>query len=132
MSRTLFVLCFILGLLTGCANWKQASYKGTGTAVVTAEAAMKAWASYVVAGQATADQEAKVKAAYEKYQKAALTLIAAGKSATANGNRAPFEIALTASAAAQADLVALIQSLLPTKLKAAEPRAQPPTPAPAQ
>jgi hypothetical protein len=126
MRRTWIVLCFVLALLTGCANWKQAAYKGTGTVVITADAAMKAWASYVAAGQAKAEQEVKVKAAYEKYQRAALTLIAAGKSATANGNRAPFDIAVAASSAAQSDLVALVQSFLPSKL---QPRPTPPIPA---
>lgn len=125
MRRTWIVLCFVLALLTGCANWKQAAYKGTGTVVITADAAMKAWAGYVASGQSKPEQEAKVKAAYEKYQKAALTLIAAGKSATANGNRTAFDIAVTASSAAQNDLVALVQSLLPPKL---QPRPTPPVP----
>lgn len=120
------VLSLLVMFVTGCANWKQAAYKGTGTVVITADAAMKAWASYVAAGQSKPEQEVKVKAAYEKYQRAALTLIAAGKAATANGNRAPFDIAVAASSAAQADLVALVQSFLPSKL---QPRPTPPVPA---
>ena len=121
MRNIITLLPLLVMFLTGCANWRQASYKATGSVVITTDAAMTAWATYVAAGSAKPEQEVRVKAAYEKYQKAALAVIAAGKSATADGNRAPFDIAVAASSAAQADLVALVQSFLPTKLKPATP-----------
>lgn len=124
MRKIVLLLSAVL-LLTGCANWKQAGYKSTGVVVITVDAAMKAWAGYVAAGQAKPQQEVQVKAAYEKYQKAALVLIAAGKAATTNGTRAPFDAGVAAASAAQADLVALVSSFLPTKL---QPRPQPPIP----
>lgn len=86
---------------------------------------MKAWASYVAAGQAKPEQETKVKAAYEKYQKAALVVISAGQAATKNGSRGLFDQAVATASAAQADLVALVSSFLPPKL---QPRPQPPVP----
>lgn len=115
--KTIVVLLSVLALLTGCANWKQAGYKGTGTVVITVEAAMKAWAGYVAAGQAKPEQEVKVKAAYEKYQKAALVVIDAGQAATKTGNRGAFDVAVSVAAATQADLVGLVQSFLPQKLQ---------------
>lgn len=114
--RVIYVLSVLVMFLTGCANWKQAAYKSTGTVVITVDAAMTAWASYVATGQTKPEQEVKVKAAYEKYQSAALTVISAGQAATTNETRALFDVAVAIASATQADLVALVKSFLPARL----------------
>lgn len=78
---------------------------------------MKAWARYVASGAAKPEQEAKVRAAYETYQKAALTVIDAGKVATTSGDQSALQIVVASAAAAQADLVTLVTSFLPANLQ---------------
>lgn len=56
--------------LTGCVSVQSTAGKMLASTALTVDASMKGWAQWVVAGQANADQETKVKAAYIKYQAA--------------------------------------------------------------
>src|SRR5438477_13180453 len=52
----------------GCSTANQTAYRGTGTAVVTVDAIMAAWGSYVAKNHPGAETEKKVADAYAKYQ----------------------------------------------------------------
>lgn len=52
----------------GCVTFEANAGKSLATVATTVDAAMKGWASWVVAGKTTPDQEAKVKFAYGQYQ----------------------------------------------------------------
>jgi hypothetical protein len=54
----------------GCASLETTAYRTIGGVSVTVDVAMTAWGDYVRAGKATPADEAKVKAAYEGYQRA--------------------------------------------------------------
>lgn len=103
--------------VTGCANWKQTTYKTAGTVTITADTAMKAWAEYVVAGLAKPDQEAKVRDAYGKYQASMMAVLDAGKAATASGNQTALQNWFAAAAAAQANLVNVVNAFMPADRK---------------
>lgn len=95
----------------GCSSWRSATHKTVGTVVITSDAAMKTWAAYVHAGKATTNQEAQVKAAYEKYQAAMNTVIDAAKSATTSTNKAAMDVVINLATVAQGNLVNLITTL---------------------
>src|SRR5262245_43779951 len=64
---------FAIVTLFGCAttpNWQDSYGKILATTAQTVDAAMKGWAMYVVTGNPPADQQAKVKTAYQEYQAA--------------------------------------------------------------
>lgn len=115
--RILLLFIALCLTLMGCTSWRSASYKSAGTAVITADIAMKAWAKRVAAGKATPEQEKAVKSAYEKYQKSMLTAIDAGKASTTSTDTNALGIAIGTVVAVQADLVNLVQSFLPEKIK---------------
>lgn len=121
MQRTSILAAFLILFLGACASWKSTSYKSTGTVVITADAAMQSWASYVAGGHATPAQEAAVRDAYGKYQKSMLAVIDAGKSASTSTNTSGLSLVVGAAAAAQADLVGAIRAFLPSTL---QPKAQ--------
>jgi uncharacterized protein YceK len=102
--------------LSGCSSWRSTSYKTTGTVVITADTAMKAWAMHVAKGLAKPEQEITVRAAYGKYQAAMLAVIDAGKAATAADDQSALQRVVAAAAAAQADLAGIIQAFVPQQI----------------
>jgi cytosine/adenosine deaminase-related metal-dependent hydrolase len=90
----------ILALALACTTAQ--AYRTVGAAAVAVDTGMKAWADYVVAGKATPDQEAKVRAAYTKVQDAARI----AKVALQAGSDALAPADLSAAAAALLDLLA--------------------------
>jgi hypothetical protein len=107
LCLAILVICLPL---PGCGSWKSTAYKSSGSVVITADAGMKAWASYVVSGQAKPEQELAVREAYGRYQKAMTVVIDAGKLATTSDNQSALQVAVSAAAIAQADLITLINS----------------------
>lgn len=119
--RTKLALCAILLLpvslvatvgFGGCANPERTAYVSTGVVTITVDGAMNGWGDYVRAGKATPEDEAKVKAAYQKYQAS----IRALKAAVLSSVNAPNEqeilmTALNAIDAAKNELINLITSL---------------------
>lgn len=57
-------------LLCGCASLETTAYRTIGSAAVTVDTAMTGWGEVVRAGKATEAQQAKVRAAYNRYQQA--------------------------------------------------------------
>jgi len=106
--------------LTGCKSINSAAHKTVAVTDVSVTAAMGAWNVYVGAKHPGVEKELKVKAAYEAYQKAAVTLCdAAITYLNAKQNHDPtlehwqveFDAATQATAKALTDLVELVKSL---------------------
>jgi len=93
-----------------CSSWKSTTHKTVGTVAISGDAAMKTWAAYVHSGKATAEQEAKVKLAYERYQASMNAVIDVGKSATTSTNKVAIEIIASTAVAAQENLVKTIEA----------------------
>ncbi len=101
----------------GCSTANQASYRATGVAVVTVDAAMTAWGTWVAKNHPGAATEKKVADAYSKYQRSvnlvADAAIAYQKAKAANDPALPaaqanLNAVIAASAAALSDLEGLI------------------------
>jgi hypothetical protein len=119
------LLVGLLGLslcwtITGCNTPQRAAYVAVGGTQVSAETALGAWNIYVGEYHPPVATEAKVKAAYEKYQAAMAAVCDAGAIYAASGvtNSAGQTGAGGALATAQAnaaqslsDLIALLQTL---------------------
>ncbi len=108
-----------VGCGSGCQSANQSSYRATGTAVVTVDAAMQAWGSYVAKNHPGTATEQKVADAYKKYQQSvnlvADAAIAFSKSKAANDTALPaaqanLNAVIAASATALSDLEGLIVS----------------------
>lgn len=119
---SLVLASFILAGLAGCggcSTFGRTTYQSTGVAVVTVDAAMSAWGSYVSKNHPGAEKERKVAEAYAKYQQS-INLIAdtaiAYQNAKAKNDpslpvaQANLNAVISASAAALADLEGLIVS----------------------
>jgi Mrp family chromosome partitioning ATPase len=103
----------VLAAMLGCATPEQGAYRVIGTITYSVDGAMNGWGDYVRAGLATADDQAKVKAAYERYQSAmrlARVTVATVKSQPEG--TATMDAALAAAEAASGQLIGIIQSLL--------------------
>ena len=106
----------ILALLftsTGCVTFRDRSGKTLASIVHTVEAGMKAWATFVAIGGATPQQEASVKALYEKYQACERMAESAYVSAALNGDKDGFARAVTVLQAIRSDLLLLISTFNP-------------------
>jgi hypothetical protein len=107
----------VLSLTSGCAS-NQTVYRTSGTAKVTADAAMRTWGAYVAQFNPSVEKEQQVKAAFEKYQAAQLLLldsaIAYRKAEASGGDKTAAQAKLDASiagaSAALGDLIGLIES----------------------
>jgi len=100
-----------LALAIGCSSPQQAAYRTTGSVVITVDAAMNGWGDYVRAGLSKPDEEAKVKAAYEKYQGTIRLARTLTDSFVNNaGDKDTLNVAFTAVDQAKNQLIDLIQS----------------------
>jgi len=70
IKKSMLVVLISFMMMAGCKTPEQAAYRATGAVVISVDAAMKGWGDYVRAGMATVQDQAKVRAAYEKYQAA--------------------------------------------------------------
>jgi len=96
----------------GCATSKRV----TVATITTVHQSMLAWRDYVAAGHATAADEARVKAAYERYQ--AAVRVAKTQFALADAHpETPvnFDTVMAAVSASTDEVIALIQSFLKKK-----------------
>ncbi len=106
---------------TGCKTANQTAYKATSATYITVDAAMKAWGDFVRANHPPVEKEQKVKAAFDRYQAAALVVTSAGAAhakvladqaadpatkATALSN---LNAAIAVTSASLADLINLVQ-----------------------
>lgn len=116
LQKSKAVLAIVLALCVpsfmGCQNPERTAYQTTGVVVYTVDAAMNGWGDYVRAGKASAEEEVRVKAAYQQYQAVVRTQRTVVMSALNKPDgEAAFTTALNAIDAARIDLINLIQSL---------------------
>ena len=102
-------LLMAVWLLSGCITFQDSSGKLLASTVQTVDAAMKGWATYVALGGATPQQEAAVKASYEKYQAVERIAERAYIDAALTGNQDGFTIAAKVLEGARLNLLLLIQ-----------------------
>ena len=115
ISKQIMVI-ILLGVLTavGCASFERNAYRVVGTTTTLVDAAMNAWGDYVRSDAATAEQEAKVKATYMKYQLTGATAKAVIDSYRKNLlTENEVNAALKAASENAAALIDLIVSFLP-------------------
>lgn len=112
-------LAITSAIFTGCTSTTGTLYKTENTVQTTVEVAMTAWGDYVAAHHPGPAAEAKVKAAYEKYQVYAAAVVDASQGYAALAGASPTDqppsmqavnAALSNSSQALADLTALIRS----------------------
>lgn len=107
--RTLPLLTLLAFLLFGCASAEKNAYRTIAVVSVSADKTMRGWGQYVQSGKASAGDEAKVKAAYQKYQAAMSIAEAAVLTAKdAPAGQETLETALQAVEAAAAELTRII------------------------
>lgn len=102
---------------SGCAS-KQAVYRTSSTAKVTADVAMRSWGAYVKQFHPPTEQEQKVKDSFERYQAAQLLLLdsaIAYRQAEASGGdktaaQTKLDAAVAGAGAALQDLLSLLQT----------------------
>lgn len=124
MKHLLFISAAVVSLLCGCASTPDTvAYKTLATTQLTVEQGLGFWNSFIVAKRnsgtpVSVDTELRVKAAYERYQKAALVMVDAGKawtdarSSTNSASAASlYDLAVTAAQNSKSDLFNLLSSL---------------------
>jgi hypothetical protein len=100
--------------ITGCGSTPQrVSYQSAATTTVTVETALRAYNEFAKAGKTTPEQNAKVKAAYVKYQAAFAVVCDAGAIYAASGGtnapaNAALQQAIVNSGATITDLINLV------------------------
>lgn len=104
----------LAALVMGCATFQQNAGKTLATIATTMDAAMSGWATYVtVSGSVSPSQQEQVKQAYEKYQAAMTTALAAYNSLNTTAGQPAWNQALTALQAAQGTLTQLLNAFMP-------------------
>src|ERR1043165_2914409 len=110
------LLLFCVGFLglapQGCKSFQQTSYKTSGAAVLSVEAAMTLWKTYVDSGKATPEQQDKVRGAYGKYQKSMNLLIDLAEAGVKTNDTSSLQNTITLVMNAQADLVSVIKAFV--------------------
>lgn len=107
------VALLTLGLL-GCASFQTNAGKTLATITQTVDAAMKGWAVYVSLGKSNPQQQAQVKAAYEKYQMAELAAEHAYVALVNTSGQSAWTQAAAVLTACQNDLLAIIKAITGT------------------
>lgn len=111
----LIVKLLLLLALTGCASYMDTTAKGLSSVAITVDSSMKGWAQWVKMGKATVGDEAKVQAAYEKYQAAMATAesayLAVARLDTTE-MRSALNVAVAALDGSKGDLINLIKELM--------------------
>jgi hypothetical protein len=113
INKWLVITLAVCALLTqGC----QTPGKVLASTAVTVDASMRAWSSYVNSGNATDDQQNKVRVAYSKYQASMKVAKDAFITANETGNKDPYVLATTVlenNAAAIVNLIQMFQMTTP-------------------
>ncbi len=106
--QTSVALAFVVALM-GCATtWQSSAGKVLSSTALTVDAAMKSWAIYVVKFHPPANQEQKVKEAYEKYQVAMKAACEAYSTAIIAKDQSVWMVASSVLTAASGSLTQLI------------------------
>ncbi len=100
-----------LATFTGCGTPESIAYKTTAITATGVDGAMNGWGDYVRAGKATAADEARVRAALDKYLAAQAVERDVVKSAKTNPDPNAVNLASKAISDASASLIELIATL---------------------
>lgn len=106
----------LLAICIGCATPEQAAYRTIGVITSGVDGAMNGWGDYVRSGSATPEEQARVRAAYERYQatmRLARIAITTQKSQPAGATT--LDSALSTAQAASGQLIIVIQQFLQPK-----------------
>lgn len=106
------LIMFAAICLTGCAGLERHAYRTLGTTTALVDGAMNGWGDYVRANNLSSKDQAPVKLAYGKYQRA----LAAVKVAVYTARSTPegqdsLETALTLFEVSAGELIAIIRTL---------------------
>ncbi len=96
----------------GCGSPVATAYKATAITVTTVDGAMNGWGDYVRAGKATANDQARVRAVYDKYRAALMIERDVVRAAVGNPDATAVTLAEQSLAAASGDVVDLVMSIL--------------------
>lgn len=105
-----FLLASLIGCVSGCATTQTTAGKLLASTAITVDGAMQGWATWVAAGQSNPQQEAQVKAAYQKYQASMALASSAYAALAAGGDKTAWETAANLLTANQNALLAIITS----------------------
>lgn len=105
----------LTAFLLGCASTQNTAGKLLASSAVTVDGAMRGWAAWVAQGQATDDQQAKVRTAYAQYQSSMAVAQASFNTLVATGDASNWEKASTVLTANQQALMALTQMFVQQK-----------------
>lgn len=103
--QTLAAALAVAVLATACASMQTTAGRTLSSVALTADATMQGWAMWVAEGQATAQQQEQVKAAYVKYQASMKVAKAAYNTLALNGDQTAW---LQASAVLETNQQALL------------------------
>ncbi len=115
MKNIILSLCLLTALVcspVACKSPERTAYQLSGAVINTEDAAMKAWADYVVSGRATPAQEATARALHEKYLAAVRTEQAVILSYKQNPDKPALDNAVAAVSAASANLIDFVRKLV--------------------
>jgi hypothetical protein len=104
------LLLLVALLAAGCGTAQRNAYRTAYTTAVSVDAAMSAWGDYVAEFHPPASEEAKVKAAYERYRASMLVVADAGKAwAEGTGSQARLDLAIATAAGSLGDVLDLVR-----------------------
>jgi hypothetical protein len=106
-SLAFLAIVSLLFLPLGCQT-QNAAGKTISTVAVTVDGAMQGWAVWVVKGNTTQEQQAKVNSAYEKYQTAMAATSKVYAVVANNPDQSALTLALVSLDACKSELLALI------------------------
>ncbi len=107
----LIFACLLLIGSQGCATYEGNAYRVIGATTVTVEKCMAGWNDYVGAGKASIEDELKVHAIYERYQKAMRVAKASVMSYRANQDKSSMEIALGQLESTGAEVIKFVRAV---------------------
>ena len=111
-----FLSLLLLAALLGCATPEQSAYRVIATLTYSVDGAMNGWGDYVRAGKATAEEQMKVRAAYERYQSLMrLARVTVATVKTQPDGAATMDTAISTVQSASGQLIGLIQQFLQPK-----------------
>lgn len=110
LLKFVYLTAFIV-MLSGCAtSFQDASGKTLASVAQSVDSAMKSWAMYVVTANPPADQQAKVRDIYTKYQVSFDAALKAYNAAVITKDKTAWEQASAALLSAQASLLSIVQA----------------------
>jgi hypothetical protein len=113
MNKKLILMLMATLVCVGCASLEQTAGKVLSSTAITVDATMQGWAQWVAAGQATPEQEGRVKAAYLQYQMSMQVASSSYQIMVTTNDKTQWEKARDALLANSQTLISLVNSFFP-------------------